>query len=285
VPRGGSKVLVVKGTIAGISTSGPLERSGDLLKVDYDGGSTGLTGNYGTGVSSGNTITPSGSDTASDGVRVLKAYPTFAKITTGIPTTLTNGTPPLLRWSITANNGDVGVHKFTLRLATTTVTVTDLNVFAFTDADFTQGVSGVTSGGQLNSTNLIASGNTTWVSSATDLELTVTNSAGTAYALQIPSGATRYFEARATVASADASGDSVSTQLQGDNAWPTQQGGAGVGEMHEYAEVHADATAANNFAWSPNSTTTSSIIHRDWTNGYGVVGLPATNMTPQVLSR
>ena len=37
VPAGGAKVLTVKGVISGISYAGPLTKSGDMLKVDYDG--------------------------------------------------------------------------------------------------------------------------------------------------------------------------------------------------------------------------------------------------------
>jgi hypothetical protein len=35
------------------------------------------------------------------------------------------------------------------------------------------------------------------------------------------------------------------------------------------------ATVGTNFVWSPNSTTTASFTTNDWTNGYGVSGLPA----------
>ena len=57
-----------------------MTRSGDLLKVDYDGANEGLNGNYGVGASSGSTRTPASATTASNGVRVMEAYPVLARI-------------------------------------------------------------------------------------------------------------------------------------------------------------------------------------------------------------
>src|SRR3989338_6299405 len=65
VPGGGSKVMFIKGDIAANATIG------DTLKVDYDGNNAGLGGNYGVGWTSGNTIIPTGSDTASAGVKII----------------------------------------------------------------------------------------------------------------------------------------------------------------------------------------------------------------------
>ena len=40
----------------------------------------------------------------------------------------------------------------------------------------------------------------------------------------------------------------------------------------------AVVTASANLVWSPNATTTSVAGHVDWTNGYGVSGLPSSGL-------
>jgi hypothetical protein len=274
VPKDSSKILTVKGTIAGISVSGPLTRSGDLLKVDYDGDNEGLDGNYGTGVGSGITITPAAGDTGSSGVRIMKSFPTISKIDLA-STKLINGDIGLLRFKISANSSnDVGLYKFTVRLATTSVVAASLNAYAYTDSGFSTPVSGVNSGGKLMNTDLNLS--TNWASSDSDLNI-IPDSAGTAVVLQIPKDETRYFEVRATITGADASGDSLSTQLQGDAAYPSLSGWMG-------SAATIDADTNDDFIWSPNSTTTVGITGYDFTNGYSIVALPSSNITPQVLS-
>jgi hypothetical protein len=49
--------------------------------------------------------------------------------------------------------------------------------------------------------------------------------------------------------------------------------------------VNNDAGGNNDFIWSPNATGTSNVSSNDWTNGYGLVGLPASNMSAEVLSK
>lgn len=274
IPKNASKVLTVKGTFANISSSGPLERSGDLVKVDWDGNNTGLNGTYGTGSESGSTVTPTGSDTASQGVRVMKTYPTVEKV--NISSSLVNGEQPILRFKVTANGSeDVALYKFTVRLATTSAVAADLNAYAYADSGFSNAASGVNDGGKLMNSDLDLT--TLWAGSATDLNV-VADSAGTATVFQIPAGSTRYFEVRANMTGVDASGDSISTQLQGDAAYPS------------LATWMTDATTADDddnddFIWSPNSTTTAAPANLDFTNGYNVSGLPSANMTAQVLSK
>ena len=97
--------------------------------------------------------------------------------------------------------------------------------------------------------------------------------------IQVPNGATRYFELRGTVSGA-ASGASVSSQIQGDAAYPQLAAFLAVA-----TSGGIDGGTDNDFIWSPNATTTSLVSHEDWTNGYGVDGLPASNMTAEVLSK
>jgi hypothetical protein len=73
VPAGGYKVLVIKGDISPVCISCAVTSPGDLLKVDWDGDNRGINGTYGIGINSGMNITPTGSDTASDGVTIVSA--------------------------------------------------------------------------------------------------------------------------------------------------------------------------------------------------------------------
>jgi len=287
VNKDADKILTLKAELAAIGTSQP-GTSGHLIAVDYDG--TDPTGTQGVGVASGTTINHSStSDTASSGVRVFKSVPTVAKI--AVPTnTLSNGEQSLLRFRVTADAvGDVGIYKFTLRIATTTASVTGVNVYAYTDSAFSTPVSGLSSQGQMLATDLLASGNTTWVSASTDLNVTAQTSAAADTVVQVPAGQSRYFEVRGTVAGAT-TGASVSTQLQGDSAYAsTTSSGLCLADstkcfMESATQIDAD-TSNDDFIWSPNSTTSVTAAAKDFANGYGVPGLPTTNLTAEVLSR
>jgi hypothetical protein len=186
---------------------------------------------------------------------------------------LNNGEQKLLRFSVTPNaGGSLGIYKFTLRVATTVATVTGINIRAYTDSSFSLPVSGLSEGSMLAS-NLAG---TAWASSSTDLEVFAQTSAGATTTVQVPAGATRYFDVVGTVSGAT-TGASVQTQIQGDGSYPSLPGFMGNG-----LTINNDSN--NDFIWSPNATTTSVYANNDWTNGYGLVGLPASNMSAEVLS-
>lgn len=276
IPKDGSKLVTVKGDFAAIGTSQP-GTQGHLIAVDYDG--TDPTGTRGIGANSGSTINQgSSSDTASSGVRVFRSFPTFTKLS--VPTnTLSNGDKSLLRFKVTADSaGDIGVSKFTVRIATTTAFVTELDIFAYTDSSFSTVVSGVGTDGGLLSTNLLVADNVDWASSATDLNVYAETSAGASTIIQVPASQSRYFEVRGTVANS-AAGASISTQLQGDSNYPS------LATTFLSNTTNLDADTHDDFMWSPNATTTSVLLHADWTNGYGVSGLPGSNMSAEVLSQ
>ena len=54
--------------------------------------------------------------------------------------------------------------------------------------------------------------------------------------------------------------------------------------MESATQIDAD-TSNDDFIWSPNSTTSVTAAAKDFANGYGVPGLPTTNLTAEVLSR
>jgi hypothetical protein len=118
---------------------------------------------------------------------------------------------------------------------------------------------------------------TDWASSSTDLNILAQTSAGASTTIQVPAGATRYFEVVGTV-SGTATGAAVQAQLQGDASYPSLSVFMGT-------QAGIDADTNDDFIWSPNATTTSSGWAVDWTNGYGIVGLPAANMSAEVLSK
>ncbi len=330
VPRDGAKVMVVKGTVAGISVSGPNTRSGDYLIVEYDGNNNGLTGNYGVGQSSGTTITPTGADTSSNGVRLVKSYPTFAKIDlSSSERLLTSGDDKTLyKFKVTANNGDVALYKLTFSVSSSTVkgggayaTTTKYSLFVFTNDSFStpdsQYNSATNPSGLVNSGNCFSGrGNSSLTESATGgahmlapagnlgsgsaapeiyVDRTGCNSATTT--LVIASGQTRWFRLAASIGTLAAAGtsESIQVQLEGDSAFPTrQQVGLGyVGDMGRAGngidgttDTGVDTDSHDDFIWSPISTTSSnSVYDLDYTNGYGVIGLPGSNMSVETINK
>ncbi len=276
LPKDTDKILTVKADLSTIGTS-QAGTEGALIAVNYDGDYA--AGSYTVGNASGSNITSgSSSDTAVDGVRVFRSFPTLAKAS--VPTNvLSNGTPALLRFTVTADaKGDVGVYKFTLKFATSgNAQISAVNIFGYTDSGYSIPVSGVTSGGQLMASNATP-GATTGLA-----DIYVQNSSAVANPLQIPAGTTRYFEVRGTVSGASSSGATVQTQLEGDSAYPVMS--ALMGNATGVGLNPIDADTNNDFLWSPNATGTATTSANDWTNGYGLVGLPSSNMTPEVLSK
>jgi hypothetical protein len=254
-------MLTVKGDLATLGTSQP-GTAGHLIAVDADMS----TNTQGTGVGSGATINGTGS-TAVTGVRLMKSFPILAKDTlssTGI------GDGILMRFKVTADGkGDVGLSKFSLTLATTTATVTGTNIYAFTDAAYSTPVSGLRSDGAMLATDQAG---TAWVSSATVLEYYAQTAAAASTTIQVPAGQTRYFEVRGSVSGAT-SGASIITSIQGDAAYPS----LATTWMTTAALVDADTN--DDFIWSPNTTSQSAVTDSDWTNGFGVSGLPSSTLT------
>lgn len=253
--------VTVKGDLAlvGTSQAGVI---GHLIAVDADMS----TNTQGTGVGSGATINGTGS-TAVAGVRLQKSYPTVAKDTlssTGI------GDGILMRFKVTANSkGDVGISKFSLTLATTTATVTGTNIYAYTDAAYSTPVSGVRSDGAMLATDQAGS---VWASSSTVIEYYAQTAAAASTTVQVPAGETRYFEVRGSVSGAT-SGASIITTIQGDAAYPS------LATTFIGTAAATDGDTNDDFIWSPNSSATAAVTDSDWTNGYGVAGLPSAGLT------
>ncbi len=309
VPNGGSKVLTVKGDISPIAFNGVISQSGDLLKVDYDGANVGLNGTYGTGVSSGATVNGGTSDTAASGVRIMRAYPTVAKL--AVPSTLlqSGSQKTLYRFSVTANSGDVALYKMSFVVSSSSVqaTTSTFGLYAYTDSGFSSIDSAFASDGLVNYGNCVGGRNavtqTDRVSDGNDsptlLEVypdkgTTACNATTTYT--VPSGVTRYFDLKATVSNVETGTgvETVSAQLEGDSAYPTtitagnaagNMFNAGFGPTNTATAIGVETDSNDDFIWSPISTTTSvSQSDLDWSNGYLVPGLPTTNTAIEYLT-
>lgn len=265
VAKDTDKLLTIKADLAMIGTSESATSSGHLVAIDYLNGE-------GTGVESGSTKYTTGS-TAVAGVRVMKSYPVFAQDTLS-STGVADG--KLLRFKVTANSkGPIGITKFELSFATTTVTLSDINVYGYTDSSYSQAISGVSSGGQLMASHRCASG-TGCTSNSPTLAFYAQTAAAATTTIQIPAGSTYYFEVRASV-SGSASGASVITTLKGDSAYPSIPQGGELRWMASTTRIDM-VEAQNSLVWSPNSTTTAVNTDADWTNGYSIYGLPSSGI-------
>jgi len=252
------KSLTVKLDLADVGTSQAVTFSGHLIAVDF-------LNAEGVGASSGSTLFPTGS-TAVSGTRVMKSFPTFS-LDTLSGTGVNDG--KLLRFKVTADaKGPVGITEFNVNLATTTLSVTNVNIYGFSDSGYSTPISGVSSNGQLE-----ASDNT--VPANGNVEVAVQTSAAVATVLQVPAGETRYFEVRGSVSGAT-SGASATTKLLGDSSFATSA--ASSNSTNPLSSTTGNLGTAS-FIWSPNTTTTASRNSQDWANGFGVLGLPSGGLT------
>lgn len=278
--RDTDKVLTIKVDLSSISNSSAVTKSGHLVNVDVDSDDT--TGTYGTGVGSGVRVNSSGSTSiGSTGVRVFKSYPTFTQDT--LTASGLSATTPLLRFRVTADSkGSVNVAKFLLNLATSSVTVSGVNIFAFTDSAYSQPLSGVNSGGQLMQTAVSTAG----YASSPNIAIYPQTIAGATTTIQVSSGSTMYFEVRASTVTTSGTNYNVVTTLKGDTGYPLVNNTyfmgtvASTSGLATFPNLDGGANSAlNSFLWSPNSTTTPSVNDIDWTNGYAIPGLSSNGLS------
>ena len=265
------KSLTIRADFATQGVSSPGE-PGTYVSIDFDGDSTNTRA---IGRSSGKTVLLRGGDIASSGVRVYKSVPTVKYIPLPNGTSLTGASDkPLYRFSVSASpsgNG-IGIQKLTLQfIISSTRKITDMlnniNVRAYSDAGYSSIISsGIQNDGTFQAVDKpfvdLESNESTAV------EIYAETAAGAPTTLQIPAGATRYFEVIGDVTLTGAGTNySLTTQLQGDS------------------KPNTGMIPSGNFIWTPNSiTTVTDRFANDYANGYGVPGLPTSNLTPQILS-
>ena len=250
IPPNAPKTITVKADLSAIGVGQP-GMSGQLVKVDYDNGDS--TGTRGIGQTTGLTINrTSTADTRSAGVRTYRSYPTIG--TSPLPTgKLANGTMQLYAFYAQAERvGDAGIQKITAGVTVSppsevggTVTVSNLKLYAYTASGVP--VPGYTDGQVAPTLPAPVSGKAPFVMS---------------FPLQIPAGQMYYFKIFGDVQIKSGSGTPsayITVKLLPDTR--------ATSTMLPYT------SRLGNFAWSPNSTTTSTLAHADWTNGFGVPGL------------
>lgn len=254
------KVLTIRANFAAIGTGEPVTFSGRLVAINFDGA-------RGTGTQSGSTLWATGS-TASNGTRVFKSFPTIA-LDTLSSTGLAEG--KLMRFRVTADAaGPVGITQFGINVATTTASLTNITIYGFEDSSYSTAISGVSASGNLQAVDDTTA--TYGHAASPNVTIGVTTSGGTATAIQVPAGATRYFEVRASV-SGSTTGASVTTRLLGQSSFVT--GAVSAIATNPLVSAGNAGFGATDFVWSPNSTSTAVRADQDWTNGFGVAGLPS----------
>lgn len=147
IPAGSSRTISVRGEMAGISASGPLLHSGDVLRVEYDTNATEELRTYGVGLSSGRTIVPQRITSTAPNVQLMRAYPEvfIPSPAIGLWALRWENSPqhPLFRFGIRALHGDIALRKFTLRIMASpgdyfpAKEVRSCAVTAYTDSTFT----------------------------------------------------------------------------------------------------------------------------------------------------
>lgn len=295
IPKDDSKILTVKADLSaqGVSQVGT---PGTLMSVDWLNADS--TGTQGTGVSSSTKINrTSSANTASNGVRIVKSYPTFAVIPfSSSDAKLVAGRRDLMKFSVTAKNtGEIGIYKFTVRVATTSATalvdmIDGINVYAYTDSSYATPVSGVQSDGGLMPSNIDLSVGTAlyqkiWVSASTDIDVWAMTSASASTTVVVPAGQTRYFVVRGDVLTAGATYN-ASIQIQGDANFVSNAVSGPLASSYLATSTYVEASADNDFIWRPFSTTTTqSLTANDYLNGFGIPGLPTTNSASQSLTQ
>src|SRR3989344_2260646 len=300
VPKDADKVMTVKVDLGeqGISQVGT---PGAFIRVDWDGGNNGAPNNIGgvkgVGQSSGTTISANGTDTASSGFRVFKSYPTV-EIVPLSDTKLVAGRRDLFKFKVTASTkGDVGIHRLSFTIATSSATqqidmIDALNVYGFTDSAYSTPVSGVQTDGALGYVNKDLTN--AWASASSILRIHAETTGNASTTLVIPAGTTRYFTLRGDVTLAGTT-YSVSSALQGDQKFesgvspiPHNVAGASTSYLSSTTYFLTVSNVASDFIWRPYSTTTTNsaatLDYDDFANGYGVPGLPSTNTNSQILS-
>jgi len=223
----------------------------------------GLADAVATGVQTG-AIWQSGSAPAQLGARIFTSYPTVAQIPLksvigGIETSA-----PVLRFSITASpSGPVAIYMLGVNISASQASLTLPTYGIYSDSGFSQAVPGFSpssngvgfSTGSLSNLGVFAGGPITIFLG------------GNGQGLEIPAGATYYFEVLDNVT--PTGNASVQTTLDGDASY----------QMLTSANGNA---LQGNFIWSPNDNGTSQFSTSDWTNGFDISGLPSSGISQTV---
>ncbi|MFA6006281.1 MAG: hypothetical protein WC764_00945 [Candidatus Paceibacterota bacterium] len=240
IPDGQDVPMIVRVDVAPIGVNQP-GRSGELIRLTVIGADA-------IGLESGESVTATGS-AESMGFRTYKSVSTISL--DSLPTQgATDGR--LMRFKVAANPlGSIGLAKLSFRVNTTGCSTSGFSLTMYGDPGYAITVgSGV----------FKATGATPTSSGLVEIlgEPTINAAAGTQM----------FFELRANVAPSGVD-YSVVTTLLGETA-PLPPAG-----MSSAPEVDGHG---GRFIWTPNSLFQSGLVDLDWTNGFGVLGLPSSGL-------
>lgn len=266
IAAGESLIITVKGDLSAQNVNEGTP--GAFLVVAYDGNNVGINGNYGIGADSQITISSGTTSTVSpDGLRIFRTVPTIAVTSTG--GVLSPG-GDLFKFTVTnPNTRDVVLKKVSFSLATTGGAVTGFTLYG--------------DGTAANGTAVDATDVET-VGFAFDAVEIVFDATSQAKIVPANSSKTYVLKASSVVDTASVA-ESISLGLLSDTAYPSNTNGL-LNLMGTVAGINvATATTTNNIIWSPFSTTTpvADLVtesNLDWTNGYGLPGMPFSSTTP-----
>ena len=258
-----STLVTIKADMAAIG-SDESGVQGRLVKIDP-------VSAKGTGLSSGSTLNMGSITAAVAGVRTFKSFPTVTKDTL----TAAPSEGKLMRFKVTADvHGPISLFNLQFTLATATASVTNVELYVYNDSSYSSPATTIEGSGLFDDTNGQSNGSLLASAPTIDFMYDEVATAG----FQIPAGTTRYFELKATVAGAT-DGASVTTTLNGDAAYIVA---AHLGAYQVSTTTGVLADDNDDFIWSGNATTTPHIHANDWSNGYGIIGLPSGGITQTV---
>ncbi len=264
IPANSKKTLSLKADFSSIGVN-QAGGQGHLVAVD-------VTSAKGIGIVTRTTVDSTGS-TAFTGVRMFRSYPMFAPEPV-TQTTLVAGVADLYRFSVsTSALGDgIGLAKLTFSIKTSvpndvsgTMTVTSIKVYGYSDPGFSSPISGPINGQIVATIPALASNGMVIATLAS--------------VLQVPANSTLYFKVVGDVGLTPGTGTfagAITTSLLGDASYPVQS---------PIFMVPVASLSDSNLVWSPNWMTSSTETDSDWTNGFGVAGLPSDHLQSTTISK
>jgi hypothetical protein len=267
LPQNQQTVLTIKANLANVGP-GQSGTDGHIVTVT-------LANAQGTGVSSGVQVNSGAAVGTTNGVGLFRSFPTLAALSVSSGTLVNATGQTLYQFSITPSTSGQGISLAQVGVAVSTssasaangtTTVTNLKLYGFTDAAYSQAVPGSSSAGLLNSG--------TYTAAVVGSNKVVLDSP-----LQLSANTTYYFKVVgdvAQIAGTNGTHGTIQTYVLG-----------GDSQLGSYPFMDTGSAAKNaaNFVWSPNATTSpTNIGSTDWTTGYGLPGLPSTGMPATTLS-
>ena len=248
IPKGTTKTIVVKGTLAvQDSVNGT---PGAFLKVNYDGDNNGLNGNYATGNDSGSTISGTSADVTTNGIRIFANVPTITVTSTG--GVFQNNVDTYKFVVSNPGNKDMALKQVTFAIATTGGTASSFTLYA-------DGVAVATAADP----------------SGTGVTLKVAFDATNAGKIIPANSSKTYILKCASLVDTASVSETLSVSLKADTA------NIQVVTQTTHLATSSPLLSGYNTVWSPMSTTTLQANtaeaegNDDWTNGYGLPGFPS----------